>query len=109
MRIILSTLALAAAAAMPVAASAQAAEEVVTVRVGVADLDLTTSQGRAALEARLDAQLRKACRIDTRTRYALGQDMIDEKCVTEARSAALAEAERIAAADARSAREVAAN
>ena len=62
-----------------------------------------------ALEARLDAKLRAACTVETRLRYGLGREIVDQECVAEARTAALAEADRIVAADLRAGRSVAAN
>ena len=106
MRLILSALALAAIAA-PVAA--EPGEETVTVRIAYADIDLTSAEGRAAFEQRVEAELRAACTIETNSRYGYGQDIVDESCVNDARTAALAAAERIAANQSRSGREVAAN
>lgn len=109
MRLILSTLVLAAAAAVPAAAAPAPSEKTVTVRVGYADIDLTSAEGRAALEARVDAKLREACTVESNSRYDHGRDIVDEKCVAEARSAALAEVERVAASERRAGGQVAAN
>lgn len=109
MRFILSAAALAAAIAASPVAAAPAGEEVVTVRVDIADINLASAEGRAAVEARLEAKLRDACTIESNSRYGFGRDVVDQKCVAEARSAALAEVERFAAADMRAGREVAAN
>lgn len=106
MRIIFSAIAL-AAIATPVAAAPGV--ETVTVRVGYGDIDLNSAEGRAALEQRVAAEARDACTIETHSRYGYGKDIVDEKCVVEATTAALAAAERIAAAEARSGRAVAAN
>ena len=103
MRFTLPLIALAALAAPAVA------EETVTVRVDYADVDVTTAEGRAALEARIDAKLRKACTIESAARYTYGRPAVDSKCVTEARAAALAEVERVASLQARNGRSVAAN
>jgi UrcA family protein len=108
MRLILSAFALALAAA-PVAVSAQTEESVVTVRIGFADIDLTSAQGRAAFEARVENAAREACTQQTATRYSHGRNIVDEKCVAEARTAARAEVERVAATKTRNGREVAAN
>ncbi len=105
MRFILPLIALAA----PAIALAAPADETVTLRVGYADVDLTSAEGRAALEARIDAKLRQACKLDGAARYTYGRTVVDQKCVAEARVAALAEVERVAAAAARSGRAVAAN
>ncbi|TAD81967.1 MAG: UrcA family protein [Sphingomonadales bacterium] len=107
MRFTLPLIALAAVAA-PVAA-ASAADETVTVRIAYGDVDVTTAEGRAALEARIDASLRKACVVEAASRYSYGRPAVDAKCVADARTAALAEVERVAALQARSGRTVAAN
>jgi UrcA family protein len=102
MRFILPLIALTALAA-PVAA------ETVTVRVGYGDVDVATAEGRAALEARIDARLKKACANESAARYTLGRVTVDQVCLTEARTAAKAEIERVAALEARSGRSLAAN
>lgn len=107
MRFALPLIALAAIAAPAVASPS--AEETVTVRIAYGDVDVTSTEGRAALEARIDAKLRKACTIDGAARYTHGRSTIDDKCVAEGRTAALAEVERVAATEARSGRAVAAN
>ncbi len=104
MRFILPLIALAA-----VAAPAVAAEEVVTVRIAYGDVDVTTKEGRVAIEARINTQLRKACAVETAARYTPSRNAVDSKCVTEARAAALAEVERVAALEVRSGGTVAAN
>lgn len=103
MRFILPLLALAAAA------PAVAAEEVVTVRIVYGDVEVTTPEGRAAIEARINAQLREACAVESAARYTPSRTAVDSKCVSEARAAALAEVERVASLEARSSRTVAAN
>lgn len=85
------------------------AEDVVTVRVGYGDVDVTTPEGRAALEARIEARLKKACKLEAASRYTHTRSAVDSKCVADARVAARAEIERVAATEARSGREVAAN
>ena len=110
MRFVLTAPALAlalATTAAPAAFAADVAEETVTVRVDIADLDLASAADRAALEARVEARLREAC--TTSSRYSFGRDIVDEKCIADARSEALAQVERIAARDARSAGAVSAN
>jgi UrcA family protein len=102
MRFILPLIALAAVAA-------PAAADTVTVRIAYGDVDVTSTEGRAALEARIDARVRKACVLEGTARYAHGRPAVDSKCVTEARTAALAEVERVALMQARSGRTVAAN
>lgn len=104
MRFIFPLIALAA-----VATPAIAAEEVVTVRIAYGDVDVTTPEGRAAIEARIDTHLRKACAVEGAARYAHGRTPVDSKCVVEARTAALAEVERVAMLNARSGGSVAAN
>ncbi len=104
MRFILPLLAFAA-----VAAPAVAAEEVVTVRIAYGDVDVTTKEGRVAIEARIDSQLRKACAVEGAARYNQGRTAVDSKCVIEARTAALAEVERVASLEVRSGGTVAAN
>jgi UrcA family protein len=107
MRFTLPLIALAVVAA-PVAAE-PAADQTVTVRIAYGDVDVTTPEGRAALEARIEAKLRKACTVEAAGRYSAGRSSVDSKCVAEARVAALAEVERVAATEARSGRSVAAN
>ncbi len=104
MRFTLPLIAL-AAFAVPAAAAA----ETVTVRVGYGDVDVTTTEGRAALEARIDARLKKACALEGAARYTHGRTAIDSRCLTEARASAKAEIERVAMNEARGARTVAAN
>lgn len=106
MRLFLSAVALAAAVATPAIA---AGDQTVTVRVNYADIDLASAEGRAALEARVDSKLREACTVESNSRYGYGRDIVDEKCVAEARTAALAEVERLAAAERRAGGQVAAN
>ena len=89
-------------------AAPAAAEQVVTVKIGYGDVDVTTAEGRATLEARIDARLKKACAV-TAARYTHTRSAVDSKCVADARVAALAEVERVAALQQRSGREVAAN
>lgn len=107
MRFALPLIALFAVAAPAVAAPADT--DTVTVRIAYGDVDVTSAEGRAAIEARIDAQLRKACTIDGASRYAYGRPAIDSKCVADARAVALAEVERVATLEARSGRTVAAN
>jgi UrcA family protein len=106
MRFTLPLIALAAIAA-PIAPAS--AEKLVTVRIGYADVDVTTAEGRAALEARIEARLRKACSLEAAARYSFSRADVDSKCLADARTAARAEIERVAAAEMRSGREVAAN
>ncbi|MGY6550580.1 MAG: UrcA family protein [Erythrobacter sp.] len=108
MRFTLPLFALAALAA-PAIAAAQPGEEVVDVRVSYADLDLTTAAGRAALETRVAAELRSACTLDSARRYAFGRTQRDQKCIAEGMASAKLAAERVAAAQQRQGREVAAN
>ncbi len=96
-------------ALVAIAAPAIAADDTVTVRIAYGDVDVTSTEGRAALEARIDAKLRKVCALEGAARYTHGRTAIDDKCVADARVAALAEVERVAAAEARSGRAVAAN
>lgn len=107
MRFSLPLIALAAIAA-PVAAAAPA-DTTVTVKVAFADLDVTTPEGRAALEARIDTKVRAACTIESSSRYAYGRPVVDETCIADARAQALATAERVATAKSRNGRQVAAN
>lgn len=107
MRFVLPLIALAAIAAPAVAGSA--ADETVTVRIAYGDIDVTSADGRAAIESRIETKLRKACTVKTNARYSHGRAAVDDKCVGDARVAALAEVERVAAAEARGGRAVAAN
>jgi len=102
MRFFLPLIALTAVAA-PVAA------ETVTVRIAYGDVDVTSTEGRAALEARIDSKVREACTAEAASRFVFGRSVVDRKCIAEARVAALAEVERVAAAEARAGRAVAAN
>lgn len=90
-------------------AAPAAAEQVVTVKIGYGDVDVTTAEGRAALEARIDARLKKACATPAAARYSHSRSAVDSKCVADARVAALAEVEKVVAMQQRSGREVAAN
>lgn len=107
MRFTLPLLALAALATPAVAAPS--GDETVTVRVAYGDVDVTTAEGRAVLEARIESRLRKACTVPSAARYTHARDAIDSKCLADARSVALAEVERVAAVEQRSGRTVAAN
>jgi UrcA family protein len=100
-------IALAALAAAP--AAAQPIGDTVTVRIAFADAEVATPEARAALEARIDDRLRKACSLESAARYTFGRAVVDGKCLADARVAALAEVDRIAAAKAPNARTVAAN
>lgn len=104
MRFTLPLIAL-AALATPVLA----AEDVVNLRVSYADLDVTSEAGRAALEARVAAKLRKVCTIEGVSRYTFNRTRRDEKCLSEGLASARAEVERVAAAEQRRGREIAAN
>jgi UrcA family protein len=108
MRFILPIIALAAIAA-PLAAAPHGGDEIVTVRIDYADIDLASAEGRAALEARIDAKLREACTMENNSRYSFGRTIVDQKCVAEARTIALAEVAQVAAREARIGREMAAN
>ncbi|MFO6446448.1 UrcA family protein [Erythrobacter sp. NE805] len=103
MRFLLPLLAL-ATVAVPAAA-----QETVTVRIGYGDVDVTTSEGRAVLEARIEARLKKACALEGAARYTHSGKAIDSKCLTEARAAAKTELERIALREGRGAASLAAN
>jgi UrcA family protein len=103
MRFILPLIALAELAAPA------AAEQVVTVKIGYGDVDVTTAEGRAALEARINARLKRACATPAAARYTHTGKAVDRKCIADARVAALAEVERVAALQQRSGRQVAAN
>lgn len=106
MRFILPLIALSAFAAPAIAAPS--ADQSVTVRIAYGDVDVTSAEGRAALEARIDAKLRKACTVAA-SRYTQARSTLDKQCVADARIAALAEVERVAAAEVRTGRAVAAN
>lgn len=107
MRFALPLMALAAFAA-PAVAAPLADVEVVTVEIPYGDVDLTGTEGRAALEARVEAKLVEACTRDVTGRYAYGRNAVDKKCVADAKSAALAEVARVASSDAGTLRKVAA-
>jgi len=109
MRFTLSTAALALALIVPVTAATAAGEETVTVRVDLADIDLSSSEGREAAEARLNDELRAACTIKANPRYSFGRDVVDQKCLSDARNSALTQVERIVASETRSGGAVAAN
>ena len=107
MRHTLSMIALAALVSAP-AMAAPAAEKGRTVRIAYSDLDVTTPEGRAAVEARIDSRLRKACTFEA-SRYTLGHPVLDDQCFTNARAAALTELNRVVALKSRSGRAIAAN
>lgn len=104
MRFTLPLIALAA-----IAAPALATEQVVDVRLSYADLDVTSDAGRAAFESRAAAKLRKVCAAQGVARYNFNRTTRDEKCVADALAAAKVEVARVAAAEQRRGREVAAN
>lgn len=108
MRFALPLIALAAVAA-PVLAAPLDAEQIITVRVAYDDLDLTSAEGRATLEARINAKVRKACTVEGIARYSNGRSKLDDNCIAEARSTARVEIDRLAAAEARRGRAIAAN
>lgn len=108
MRTILSMIAL-ATITVPALAAAQPVEDVVTVRINTADIDVTTREGRAELEARIDSKLRAACTITKSSRYGYGRPVRDEACITKARADALAQAESLAKSQRSGGRQVAAN
>jgi UrcA family protein len=91
------------------AAPAVADDTVVAVRVPYADLDVTSNAGRAALESRVAAKLRKACSARGVARYNFNRTTRNEQCVADGLAAARIEVERVAAAQQRRGREVAAN
>ncbi len=96
-------------ALVALAAPAIATEKTVDVRVSYADLDVTSDAGRATLEARLAAKLREACTIESPVRYVIGRTRRDERCIADGLANAKAEVERVAAAEQRLGREIAAN
>lgn len=108
MRFSLPLLAIAAVAA-PLSAAPQTDQDTVTVRITFADLDVTSPEGRAALEQRIEEQVRAACTIEKGSRYRYGARLVDESCTATAREEALASAARVAASKARGGRQVAAN
>jgi UrcA family protein len=107
MRFVLPLIALAAITAPAIAAPA--AGDTVAVRISYSDVDVTSAEGRAALDTRIEARLRKACILERAARYTHGRPAVDDKCVAEGRTAALAEVERVAAAEIRAGRSVSAN
>ena len=108
MRSLLSLIALTSLAA-PAFAETQPAEDIVTVRIETAGLNLNTSEGRAQIEARIDKQLEAACTISNASRYNYGRPVIDETCIAEGRAKALAQVARIAAAKQQGAERASAN
>jgi len=108
MRTILSVLALTALTA-PAFAAPQTAEETVTVRIQTAGIDVTTTEGRAELEARIETKVRTACTVSKASRYSYGRTVLDEACISKARAEALAEVERLALSKQGGGRQVAAN
>ena len=108
MRFLIPAVAL-AAIATPVAVAAQSGDARVTVRINTADVNLATDEGRAIVERRIESQITEACTIETNSRYGYGRDLVDEACVADARAAAFAAVERIAANERRSGGQVAAN
>ncbi|MEL7188456.1 MAG: UrcA family protein [Pseudomonadota bacterium] len=106
MRLTLPLIALAALAA-PVAANDTVVVE--EVRVSFADVDITSAAGRAELEERLEAKLRKACTIDSNSRYGYGRKIVDQKCFSDARADAMEAITQVAAREARGGRQASAN
>ena len=104
MRITFPLIALAAVAAPIATASAQ---DVVDVRINIAGVDANSTEGRAEIEARIDAELRKACTVETT--YSYRKSVVDQACVADAREQALTQVERITAAASRAGNELAAN
>ena len=94
-----------AALATPVAAAA--GEATVDVRINIAGVDMDSAEGRAEIEARIEAAARKACTVESA--YSYTGSVVDQRCVAEARAEALTEVERIAAANSRAGNALAAN
>ncbi len=90
-------------------ASPVAAQDLVTVEVKTNSAELASAQGRAALEARIEATARQACAIETASRYNYGRTVVDLQCVAEARAAALAEVDRLVAVAELEGRQIASN
>ena len=104
MRITFPLVALAAIATPVAAASAQ---DVVDVRISIAGVDANSTEGRAEIEARIEAELRKACTVETA--YSYRKSVVDQTCVADARAQALAQVDRMAVASSRAGNELAAN
>lgn len=98
-----------AAIATPSAAVAQAGVTEVPVRVSIENIDLTKAADRAALEERVETILRKACTVESNTRYSYGRKIIDGKCVSDARAEVMQAVSKVAATDARSSGQASAN
>jgi len=96
-------------AAIAAPAAALPGDETVTVRIDYADLDLSRAEARATLEQRVEAKIRDACTIETRSRYSRDRSPVDEQCVVEARQSAMTKVDRAIAAISRSAGTIAAN
>lgn len=109
MRLAVFPIVLAALLSTPALAAPRDAEELVTLRVPYADLDLVKEADRAALEARVAARLRQVCRQTTISRYTLGRAAVDQKCVADGIAAAKFEVERLATTAQPRGREMAAN
>lgn len=108
MRFALSLVAL-ATVATPVAAEVSSSDTTtVPVRISYADIDVTSAEGRAVLEQRFEAKLRKACTIEN-TRYVYGRKIVDQKCVADARAQAMEAVQQVAAREARGSRQASAN
>ncbi|WP_197409546.1 UrcA family protein [Erythrobacter sp. YT30] len=108
MRFTLPLIALAAAAA-PVAAATPADTTTVPVRVSYADIDVSTAEGRKALEERIESKLREACTIVDSSRFAYGRPVLDDKCFNDARAEAMQAVAQVAANAARGGRQASAN
>ncbi|GMN03501.1 UrcA family protein [Erythrobacter sp. MTPC3] len=108
MRFSLPIIALAAIAA-PAAATPQSGDVTVPVRIAFADIDVTSNEGRAVLEQRIETKIEAACTVERNSRYSFGRDVVDQTCVKNARAEAFAAVERVAAAKSRGGREIAAN
>ncbi len=90
MRIVLAS---AAAALSLVAAPAIANTDTVEIRVSAAGLDLDTAAGRSALEERVEREARKACK--AQSALDRGPEKTDWSCVEAAKTAALAQIDRV--------------
>jgi len=98
MRFTIPLLALTAIAAPANASTVmQPIEEIVDVRIAYDDIDITTADGRAQLEDRINAALRKACTIESAVPYR--SNVVDQRCLADARADAKAQLDRMAASE----------
>lgn len=85
-----------------------AASDIVTVRIDIADVDLTRADASERIAKQIEISAREACTMEVRSRYIFSRDQVDRACVAEVRQAAMAKANRVIATHVRADRTIAA-